>query len=195
MNPTIYLNGITKQFLYYKSLGEKTIDQVTDKDLFWQYNQESNSIAILVKHLWGNMKSRWTDFLTSDGEKEWRARDAEFDNDIQSKEELVDKWNEGWQSLFEALDSINNTNFDQPIYIRNIEHTITEAINRQLAHYSYHIGQIVFLGKMIRDKHWQSLSIAKGTSNAFNKKRFAQPKHKAHYTDKLIKDQNSPSSS
>ncbi|WP_299222943.1 DUF1572 family protein [uncultured Aquimarina sp.] len=191
MNATTYLEGIKKQFLYYKSLGEKTIDQVSDDDrLFWQYNKDSNSIATIVKHLWGNMKSRWTDFLTSDGEKEWRARDAEFENDIKTKTELLTKWNEGWQCLFEALDSVNETNFDQPIYIRNIEHSITEAINRQLAHYSYHVGQIVFLGKMICDKDWQSLSIASGKSKSFNEKRFAQPKHKAHYTDKLLKDQD-----
>ncbi|WP_378176040.1 DUF1572 family protein [Aquimarina sp. SS2-1] len=190
MNSTLFLEGIKKQFRYYKSLGEKTINQVDNDALFWQYNQESNSIATIVKHLWGNMKSRWTDFLTSDGEKEWRIRDLEFENDIQTKEELLDKWNEGWQCLFKALDSINATNFDQPIYIRNIEHTVTEAINRQLAHYSYHIGQIVFLGKMICDQDWQTLSIAKGKSKSYNEKRFAQPKHRAHYTDKLIKDKD-----
>lgn len=186
MDALSYLEGIKKQFSYYKSLGERTIDQLDEDMLFWQYNEESNSIAIIVKHLWGNMKSRWTDFLTTDGEKEWRARDQEFENDIQSKEELLQKWNEGWQCLFDALDSVNDTNFDQPIHIRNIEHSITEAINRQLAHYSYHVGQIVFLGKMICDQDWKSLSIAKGKSNLYNEKRFAQPKHKAHYTDKLM---------
>ncbi|WP_299902678.1 DUF1572 family protein [uncultured Aquimarina sp.] len=189
MNELSYLEGIKKQFSYYKSLGERTIDQLDEDMLFWQYNEESNSIAIIVKHLWGNMKSRWTDFLTTDGEKKWRARDQEFENDIQSKVELLEKWNEGWQCLFDALDSVNDVNFDQPIYIRNIEHSITEAINRQLAHYSYHIGQIVFLGKMICDQDWKSLSIAKGTSNSYNEKRFAQPKHKAHYTDKLMDDE------
>ncbi|MFD2564853.1 DUF1572 domain-containing protein [Aquimarina rubra] len=194
MNATTYLEGVKKQFHYYKSLGEKTMDQLSDESLFWQYNEESNSIATIVKHLWGNMKSRWTNFLTSDGEKEWRARDAEFENDIQTKEELLTKWNEGWQCLFEALDSINDTNFDQPIYIRNIEHSITEAINRQLAHYPYHIGQIVFLGKMICDQDWESLSIARGKSKAYNEKRFAQPKHKAHYTDKLMKDKDATNS-
>ncbi len=183
-----YLEGIQKQFAYYKSLGEKTIDQLPEEKLFWQYNNESNSIAIIVKHLWGNMKSRWTDFLTTDGEKEWRQRDAEFDNNITSKEELLTKWNDGWRCLFEALESINQNNFNQPIYIRNIEHSITEAINRQLAHYSYHIGQIVFLGKIIVGEQWQSLSIPKGKSTAYNQKRFAKPKHKAHYTDKLMKD-------
>ncbi|KAA1242601.1 DUF1572 family protein [Aquimarina sp. RZ0] len=189
MNPVEYIEGIKKQFLYYKLLGEKTIDQLPDQKLFWQYNDTSNSIAIITKHLWGNMKSRWTDFLTTDGEKEWRERDTEFENDIKTKEELLRIWNEGWKSLFDALDSIYEHNFDQTVYIRNIEHSITEAINRQLAHYSYHIGQIVFIGKMICDINWQSLSIPKGDSNAYNKKRFATPKHKAHYTDKLIKDE------
>lgn len=188
MKSSEYLEGIQKQFAYYKSLGEKTIDQIPEEKLFWQYNNESNSIAIIVKHLWGNMKSRWTDFLTTDGEKEWRQRDAEFENDIASKEDLLNKWNDGWQCLFEALESIDQDNFNQPIYIRNIEHSITEAINRQLAHYSYHIGQIVCIGKMIVGEEWQSLSIPKGKSIAYNQKRFATPKHKAHYTDKLMKD-------
>lgn len=186
MTAETYLEGIHKQFKYYKSLGDKTIDQLPDKQLFWQYNDESNSIAIIVKHLWGNMKSRWTDFLTADGEKEWRERDAEFDNDIKTKEELLLKWNDGWNCLFEAIESINTNNFDQPVYIRNIEHSITEAINRQLAHYAYHIGQIVFVGKMIADEKWQSLSIPKGKSKVYNKERFSTPKHKAHYTDKLM---------
>ncbi|KZS41554.1 hypothetical protein AWE51_21345 [Aquimarina aggregata] len=188
MTASVYLEGIKKQFNYYKSLGEKTINQLPDEKLFWQYNDESNSIGIIVKHLWGNMKSRWTDFLISDGEKEWRQRDAEFDSDIRTKEELFLKWNEGWSCLFEALNSINDSNFNQPVYIRNIEHSITEAINRQLAHYAYHIGQIVFLGKMSNGTKWESLSIPKGQSSDFNKKRFATPKHKAHYTDKLMDD-------
>lgn len=188
MKSSEYIEGIQKQFAYYKSLGEKTIDQIPDEKLFWQYNSESNSIAIIVKHLWGNMKSRWTDFLTTDGEKEWRQRDAEFENDIASKEDLLNKWNDGWQCLFEALESIDQDNFNQPIYIRNIGHSIIEAINRQLAHYSYHIGQIVCIAKMIIGEEWQSLSIPKGKSTAYNQKRFATPKHKAHYTDKLMKD-------
>ncbi len=192
MNATAYLEGIQKQFEYYKLLGEKTINQLEDDKLFWQYNDTSNSMAIIIKHLWGNMKSRWTDFLNSDGEKVWRERDAEFDSDIKNKEELLIKWNEGWKCLFDALETINETNFDQPIYIRNIEHSITEAINRQLAHYAYHIGQIVFIGKMITDEGWQSLSIPKGESSVYNKKRFSTPKHKAHYTDKLM--DNNPDS-
>lgn len=189
MNSTEYLEGIQKQFKYYKSLGEKTIEQIPEEKLFWQYNEDSNSIAIIIKHLWGNMKSRWTDFLVTDGEKEWRQRDAEFLDDIKNKEDLLIKWNEGWQCLFDALKSLNKNNFDQPVYIRNIEHSVTEAINRQLAHYSYHIGQIVFAGKMIAGTQWQSLSISKGKSSVYNKERFSKPKHKAHYTDKLMKDE------
>ncbi len=188
MNASEYLEAIQKQFKYYQSLGKKTIAQLPEEKLFWQFNDDSNSIAIIVKHLWGNMKSRWTNFLTEDGEKEWRQRDAEFVNDIKTKEELLIKWHEGWKCLFEALENINEDNFDQPIYVRNIEHSITEAINRQLAHYSYHIGQIVFLGKMITGRQWQSLSIPKGKSSAYNEKQFAKPKHKAHYTDKLMED-------
>ncbi len=192
MKANTYLEGIQKQFAYYKSLGEKTIDQLDNEKLFWQYNDDSNSIAIIIKHLWGNMKSRWTDFLTTDGEKEWRGRDAEFNNDSKTKDELIIRWNQGWQCLFEAIESVDETNFDQPIYIRNIEHSITEAINRQLAHYAYHVGQIVFIGKMVTGTQWQSLSIPKGQSTAYNKKRFKTPKHKAHYTDKLMDDTKNP---
>ena len=102
-----YLESIKKLFEYYKVLGEKTFDQLNEKELFWQYNGESNSIGIIVKHLWGNMLSRWTDFLTTDGEKEWRDRDGEFENDIKDKTELLSKWNEGWDCLFKAINSIN----------------------------------------------------------------------------------------
>ena len=188
MDTSAYLEGIIKQFTYYKSLGEKTINQVEESQLFWQYNDNTNSIAIIVNHLWGNMLSRWTNFFTEDGEKEWRQRDAEFEDTIKTKEELLAKWNEGWDCLFAALHSITPENMDTPIYIRNIEHTITEAIYRQLAHYAYHVGQIVHIGKMIQDDQWVSLSIPKGGSKAYNANRFAQPKHKAHYTDNLLKE-------
>ncbi len=182
-----YLANIKKQFTYYKMLGDKTFQQLTDDELFWQYHQESNSIAIIVKHLWGNMLSRWTDFLTTDGEKEWRNRDSEFEADIPNREVLIAKWEEGWACLFNALNSVNETNFNTVIYIRNNGHTITEAINRQLAHYAYHIGQIVFIGKMVKGATWVSLSIPKGASNAFNEAKFAKPKRKEHFTDDLLK--------
>jgi len=183
-----YLNSVKKQFEYYKTLGEKTFDQLDEDDFFWQYNLESNSIAIMVNHLYGNMKSRWTEFLTADGEKEWRNRDLEFENIIKTKNELLNKWNEGWVCLFTALNSINEDNFNQEIYIRNQSHSIVEAINRQLAHYSYHIGQIVFLGRMIKGNSWISLSIPKGKSTEFNKDKFSKGKHKGHFTDDLIID-------
>jgi len=186
-----YIESIKKQFAYYKMLGDKTFDQIEESDIFWQYNTESNSIAIIVKHLWGNMMSRWTDFLTTDGEKTWRNREAEFEADIQDKAELLAKWNEGWACLFTALDSINSTNFDTTIYIRNMGHTIVEAINRQLAHYAYHIGQIVFVGRMIKGEQWQSLSIPKGKSQAYNQKKFAQPKRKEHFTKSLLNNDKS----
>lgn len=181
-----YLYSVIQQFKYYKMLGDKTMNQLNEDDLFWQYNDDSNSIAIIVKHLWGNMMSRWTDFLTTDGEKEWRNRDEEFVQDIKNKKELMDKWEEGWNCLFVALDSINVDNFDTTIYIRNMGHTIIEAVNRQLAHYSYHIGQIVFIGKMRKGVNWESLSIPKGKSTEYNSKKFAQPKRKEHFTKQFL---------
>ena len=180
-----YLNNVKKQFEYYKSLGEKTFNQLEDQDLFWQYNQATNSIAIIVNHLWGNMKSRWTDFLTSDGEKEWRKRDQEFESIIKTREELLTKWNDGWSCLFQALDSVNERNIDTEIYIRNQVHSINDAISRQLAHYGYHIGQIVYIGTLIKGDSWQSLSIPKGKSQDFNDSKFSKGKHKGHFSDGL----------
>lgn len=185
---TDYLTSTKKQFEYYKLLGEKTFEQLSEEQLFWQYNQESNSIATIVKHLSGNMLSRWTDFLTTDGEKEWRNRDAEFENDITTKDELITLWNKGWNCLFDALATVNETNFDTVIYIRNQGHSVTEAINRQLAHYPYHVGQIVFIGKMVCDSNWKSLSIPKGNSNNYNKEKFDKPKDRTHFTDEYLKD-------
>lgn len=180
-----YLTSIKKQFAYYKQLGEKTFEQVPEEKLFWQLNEESNSIAMIVKHLHGNMMSRWTDFLTTDGEKEWRKRDEEFDNDITSKEELLAKWNEGWQCLFNAINPLTEKDLEREIYIRNMGHSITEAINRQLAHYPYHIGQLVFIGKVIQNEKWNSLSIPKGKSDEYNSEKFSKPKRNQHFTDDL----------
>jgi hypothetical protein len=136
-----YLESVKAQFKHYKTIGEKTFDQLDEADLFWQYNEEFNSVAIVVKHIWGNMMSRWTDFLTTDGEKEWRKRDEEFESDIKTKDEMLNKWNQGWNCLFTALDSISQEDLDSKVlYIRNEGHSITEAINRQLAHYPYYIG-------------------------------------------------------
>lgn len=186
-----YLESVRKQFEYYKMLGEKTFSQLEDQDLFWQYNEASNSIAIIIKHLWGNMLSRWTDFLTTDGEKEWRDREGEFEADIKTRADLIEKWNEGWACVFNALDSINESNFDTTIYIRNMGHTIPEAVNRQLAHYAYHIGQIVYIGRMIKDKEWQSLSIPKGKSKEYNAEKFSKPKRKEHFIDQFLGEKQS----
>lgn len=182
-----YLQSVLKQFTYYKTLGEKTMQQLEDDALFWQYNEESNSIATIVKHLSGNMLSRWTDFMESDGEKEWRNRDAEFENNITTRKELIDTWDAGWNCFLTALNSLDEKDLGKIIYIRNQEHSILEAINRQLAHYPYHIGQIVFIGKMAQNTQWKSLSIAKGDSQKFNTEKFAQPRHKEHFTDETIR--------
>ncbi len=169
-----YLQSIKKQFSYYKQLSEKTFAQLPNEALFWQYNSESNSIAIIVSHLSGNMLSRWTDFLNSDGEKPWRNRDQEFETIIKCKQELLDKWERGWQCFSLALDSLKEEDLQKTILIRNEKHTVIEAINRQLAHYPYHIGQIVFIGKMITHENWKSLSIPKGKSESFNHEKFAK---------------------
>jgi Protein of unknown function (DUF1572) len=182
-----YLESVTKQFEYYKILGEKAMAQVPEVQLAWKYNEESNSIATIVKHLGGNMLSRWTDFLISDGEKTWRNRDAEFENDITSGEEIMKRWNKGWECLLSGLKSLKDTDLDTVIYIRNQGHSVVEAINRQLAHASYHIGQIVFLARMICSKSWISLSIPKGQSEAFNAGKFSVPRHKEHFTDEYTK--------
>ncbi len=156
-----------KRFQYYKELAEKTFDQVSEKQLFWKYNEESNSIATLVKHLSGNMQSRWTNFLTEDGEKSWRKCDSEFENDIQSKAEMMEIWTRGWQVLFEALNQIKEEKWNDTIFIRGEKYTILDAVLRQLAHYPYHIGQIIYIGKMVKDADWKTLSIAKNQSVPF----------------------------
>jgi hypothetical protein len=170
-----YLISIKQQFAYYKLLGEKTFEQIPDDMLFWQFNDESNSMATIVKHLWGNMLSRWTDFLVSDGEKAFRKRDAEFENEVISRDAMLNMWNEGWNCLFNTLDALKPEDLDKVVYIRSEPHTVTEAINRQLAHYPYHVGQIVFLGKMLAKQGWTSLSIPKGGSKAFNDEKFSKP--------------------
>jgi len=180
-----YLESVIRQFEYYKMLGEKTFDQVQDEQLFLQHNDDSNSIATIVKHLAGNMLSRWTDLFTSDGEKEWRNRDSEFENDISSRQDMLNRWNEGWRVLLNALRSLKEEDLSRIIYIRNQGHTVMEAINRQLAHYPYHIGQIVYIGKMAAPS-WNSLSIPKGNSVSYNRAKFAQPKQNIHFTEEFL---------
>ncbi|NJO02599.1 MAG: DUF1572 family protein [Bacteroidia bacterium] len=170
-----YLSSLKKQLTQYKELAEKTFAQVPEEKLFWQYNPESNSIATIVKHLWGNMLSRWTDFLSADGEKPWRNRDAEFENDIQTRDELLAKWQEGWACVFNALDGLHESHLNQTTYIRAEPHSVVDACNRQLAHYASHVGQIMYIGKMILGAEWTSLSIPKGKSGEFNQEKFSNP--------------------
>ncbi len=146
-------------FRSYKTLGEKAMAQVAEDKLFFQFNTESNSIATIVKHVSGNMLSRWTDFLITDGEKEWRKRDAEFINDLKTRAELMQTWDKGWACMFNTIENLKEEDLERVVFIRKEAHSVAEAINRQLAHYAYHVGQIVFVAKMIADQNWTSLSI------------------------------------
>lgn len=186
-----YLESIRKQFEYYKQLGDKTMDRLTDDQLYWQFNAESNSIVTIVKHMHGNMMSRWTDFLTTDGEKEWRQRDAEFEQEHLSKAKLLEIWEEGWKCLFTALEALKPEDLSKTVYIRNQGQTAIDAINRQLAHYPYHIGQMVFVGKMIQNENWESLSIPRNASQAYNSEKFSKEKHNEHFTDEYLKKNKS----
>lgn len=183
-----FIESVKKQFAYYKHLGDKTFDQLQEADFFWQFNQESNSIAVIVKHLWGNMLSRWTDIFTTDGEKETRNRDGEFEIDLKTKAEVLQNWEAGWNCLFNTLKSLSETDLERIIYIRNEGHTVLEAINRQLAHYPYHVGQIVFIGKMIQNEKWQSLSIPRNKSKDYNAAKFSAGKQCIHFTDEFLND-------
>lgn len=180
-----YLESIKKQFAYYKLLGERTFEQLTFEDLKNEIAEDSNSIAIIIKHLTGNMLSRWTNFLTEDGEKDWRQRDLEFHDSFDNKEDLIRYWSKGWDCLFNSINSLTNKDLERIIYIRNQGHTVLEAINRQLAHYSYHVGQIVLLGKVMKGKNWQSLSIPKGDSGKYNEEKFRREKERKHFIDDL----------
>jgi hypothetical protein len=182
-----FLRSANRQFLYYKTLGEKAIDQLEPEQLFVSLNDDTNSIVTIVKHLHGNMLSRWTDFLTTDGEKESRNRDGEFDASTalskQTKEQILSLWNEGWACLFNTLNSLKPEDLSKIIYIRNEGHTVLEAINRQLAHYPYHVGQMVFYAKILKKSEWTSLSIPKNKSNDYNADKFSKEKSKKHFTD------------
>lgn len=168
MPQNLFLESVIKRFKEYKELAEKTFDQLTDAQMLWQPNETSNSIAQIIQHLHGNMLSRWTNFLIEDGEKEWRRRDAEFERQDLTKAQLLQLWNEGWAVLLNTLSTLSPADLSKTITIRTQPLTVVDAINRQLAHYSYHVGQLVFLGKWIKNSEWQTLSIPKGGSQAFN---------------------------
>jgi hypothetical protein len=159
MSDNLLIKSAIQQFRDYKSLGERTFAQLEDRDLHFQPNEVTNSIAINITHLHGNMLSRWTNFLTEDGEKEWRKRDDEFEEHTLSKQELLQLWEEGWQAVFNALEALKPSDLTTIVYIRSKPLTVTDAIHRQLTHYAYHVGQIVMLGKIIKGESWQTLSI------------------------------------
>lgn len=157
-----------KRFEYYKSLGDRAFEQLSEEQIFWKFNEESNSVAVIVKHIAGNMLSRWTNFLTEDGEKPWRDRDQEFIDTFTTKQDILDYWEKGWKCFFDALNQINDENLYATIYIRSEAHSVIDAVLRQLAHYPYHMGQIVYVVKMIKNQNWKTLSIAKNSSAEFN---------------------------
>jgi hypothetical protein len=167
---TSYVEDSLSLFRAYRGLGEKAIAQVSDADLNRQIDSESNSIAIIVKHLHGNMRSRWTDFLTSDGEKPDRNRDTEFDAPPTSREELLAMWNAGWACLFNAIEPLTDADLGRTINIRTEPHSVMQAINRQMGHYAMHVGQIVMLAKHFQGEAWKTLSIPRNRSGEFNRK-------------------------
>jgi uncharacterized damage-inducible protein DinB len=165
---TSYLEDSLALFRYYKALAEKAMAQVTDEQLLAVLDSEMNSIAVIVKHMVGNMRSRWTDFLTSDGEKPNRDRDTEFADPPATREALLATWEEGWQCIFTALEPLSDKDLLRTVTVRGEPHSVMQAINRQIAHYSYHCGQIVFIAKHFRSNDWKSLSVPRGQSASFN---------------------------
>ena len=167
---TSYLEDSLAVFRYYKNLAERAMAQVTDEQLVTVLDGEMNSIAQIVKHMAGNMRSRWTDFLTADGEKPDRNRDSEFVDPPATRQKLLALWEEGWQYLFQALEPLSEQDIERKVTIRGEAHSVMQAINRQVAHYSYHCGQIVLLAKHFKHDGWQSLSVPRGQSAGFNRR-------------------------
>ncbi len=180
---TNLLECYTSLFQYYRELGNKAMAQVDDAGFSRQPTPESNSISVIVSHLSGNMLSRFSDFLNSDGEKTWRDRDAEFEERIVDRATLLSAWNRGWDCLFEALHSLQAIDLEKMVFIRNQGHTVLEALSRQLGHYAYHVGQIVYVSRMLTGAEWTSLSIPKNGSQAFNTEKFARDKERKFFTD------------
>ena len=167
----VYLQSVIKRMLTYKELGEKTFAQLEEKDLHFSPNESSNSIAIIIQHMSGNMLSRWTNFLTEDGEKSWRERDREFAPDPQfsTYEQLLGYWEQGWSCMLDTLRSLKEEDLLKTIHIRSEPLIVVDAINRQLAHYPHHVGQILYIGKIVKGDAWKNLSIPKGQSQQFNR--------------------------
>ena len=167
---TSYLRDSLSLFRYYKKLTERAMEQVTDEELFAVLDGEMNSIAIMVKHLVGNMRSRWTDFLSSDGEKTDRKRDTEFESPPATRAALMELWEEGWTYVFAALEPLSDADVERTVVIRGEPHSVMQAINRQITHYSYHCGQIVFLAKHLQSRQWKALTVPKGKSEEFSQR-------------------------
>lgn len=163
-----FLITSTKRIKYYKDLCEKAFAQLDDKDFHFQPSSESNSIAVMIQHIAGNMLSRFTDFLTEDGEKEWRNRDDEFEVHDYTKQQLTDLWNKGWNCYLSAIESLIDDDLMKPVTIRHEQLSVIDALIRQLAHYPYHIGQIIYVARLIKNENWKNLSIPKGASQAYN---------------------------
>lgn len=180
-----FLEITRKLFQYYKGLADKSMADLTESEIHFLPNEESNNICMIVKHMSGNMLSRFTDFLSSDGEKEWRNRDAEFEDTFDTKAAMLEAWEQGWACVFDAMDSVSEDKVMDVVYIRNEGHTVLEAFTRQLAHYASHVGQIIYLSKIIQNQNWKTLSIARGGSAAFNKGKFEQDKGRTFFTDKM----------
>lgn len=167
---TSYLEDTLALFRYYKTLSERAMDQLTDEQLFATLDDETNSIGIIVKHMAGNMRSRWTDFLSTDGEKPDRDRDTEFAAPPATRQALLELWEQGWDRVFGALEPLSDDDLERTVTIRGEAHSVVQAINRQVAHYSYHMGQIVVLAKHFAHDRWQTLSVPRNRSAEFNKK-------------------------
>ncbi|MBX3265431.1 MAG: DUF1572 family protein [Acidobacteria bacterium] len=180
-----YLEDAIRSFRSYKRLAERALEQISDEEFFVQIDEESNSLAVMVKHIAGNQRSRWRDFLTSDGEKPDRHRDTEFELIEDTRESLMAFWESGWQTLFEALESLSADDLEKTVTIRGEPHTVVEAINRQLTHYPYHIGQIVFLAKHLKASEWKTLSVPRNRSAEFNAFLAAKQAEGAERLDRL----------
>lgn len=168
---TIFLQSAITRLGYYKELGDKSFAQLNEEDFHFKPNEESNSIAVIIQHVSGNMLSRFTDLLISDGEKEWRNRDAEFEDQDFNKEKLIALWEQGWKCCNDAITRLSGEDLLKTIYIRSESLSVIDAINRQLAHYPYHVGQVIYMAKIIKNKEWNTLSIARDQSQQFNKQK------------------------
>ncbi len=177
------IDSSIKQFRYYKKLADDAMAQLEANDLYFKYHADQNSIDTIIKHMAGNMKSRWTNIFEEDGEKPWRNRDDEFENTGLDRTRLLSLWEEGWDVLFGTLEKLKGEDLEKIIYIRNQGHTVFEAINRQLCHYSYHVGQICFMAKSMKGEAFESLSIPKNQSESYNNQRFKKGKERKHFTE------------